>query len=108
MQALWSRWTPVARAAAAHAPARACCRTPPHVHRPRDAPCLRPHLTPKPHPRHPHLADQHQADVESGGIAGVSGRAQELGGSILTFFRSGYSAVSDGISNAQVPTLESA
>lgn len=49
----------------------------------------------------------HQSDVEAGGMAGVSGRAQELGGSILTFFRSGYSAVSDGISNAQVPTLES-
>jgi hypothetical protein len=52
-------------------------------------------------------ADSHQSDVEAGGMAGVSGRAQELGGSILTFFRSGYSAVSDGISNAQVPTLES-
>lgn len=50
---------------------------------------------------------QHQTDVEAGGAASVSGRAQELGGSILTFFRSGYTAVSDGISNASVPTLES-
>lgn len=47
---------------------------------------------------------QQQTDVEAGGVAG---RAQELGGSILTFFRSGYTTVSDGISNASVPTLES-
>ncbi|KAI8467688.1 MAG: Got1/Sft2-like family-domain-containing protein [Monoraphidium minutum] len=50
---------------------------------------------------------QQQTDVEAGGPATVSGRAQEIGGSILTFFRSGYSTVSDGISNASVPSLES-
>jgi hypothetical protein len=52
------------------------------------------------------LADQNQGDVEAG-TSTVSGRAQEVGGSILTFFRLGYTAVSDGISNASVPTLES-
>ncbi|GBF97008.1 hypothetical protein Rsub_09805 [Raphidocelis subcapitata] len=56
---------------------------------------------------------QQHADVEGGGAAGgpgpagISGRAQELGGSILTFFRSGYTTVSDGIGSAQIPTLES-
>lgn len=57
---------------------------------------------------------QQQADVEAGTAgtapAAASGqigkRAEELGGSISSFFRSGYTAVSDGITTIGNTSLE--
>jgi hypothetical protein len=55
---------------------------------------------------------QQQTDVEAGGStaaagAGIAAKAEEVGSSITSFFRSGYAAVSDGVTSIGNTSLES-
>jgi hypothetical protein len=72
-----------------------------------------PGQSPKQPPASSLLADwntyQQQHDLESGTGASTSSigqQAEEFGNNILSFFRSGYTAVSDGVSNVRAPSLE--
>lgn len=60
---------------------------------------------------------QHQVDVEAGGAGSVGSipasttgqlgrKAEDLGNSVSVFFRSGYTAVSDGITTIGSTSLE--
>eukprot|EP00882_Tetradesmus_deserticola_P020687 GHRQ01022351.1.p1 GENE.GHRQ01022351.1~~GHRQ01022351.1.p1 ORF type:complete len:240 (+),score=89.54 GHRQ01022351.1:175-894(+) len=54
---------------------------------------------------------QQKSDVEAGvgtaaAGAGISAKAEEVGSSITSFFRSGYTAVSDGVTNISTTGLE--
>ena len=73
-----------------------------------------PGQSPKQPPPSSLLADwntyQQQHDLESGTGASTSSsigqQAEELGNNILSFFRNGYTSVSDGVSNVRAPSLE--
>uniref|UniRef100_A0A383VCL2 Vesicle transport protein n=1 Tax=Tetradesmus obliquus TaxID=3088 RepID=A0A383VCL2_TETOB len=54
---------------------------------------------------------QQQSDVEAGGStaaagSGIAAKAEEVGSSITSFFRSGYAAVSDGVTTIGNTSLE--
>eukprot|EP00879_Flechtneria_rotunda_P014986 GHRR01015659.1.p1 GENE.GHRR01015659.1~~GHRR01015659.1.p1 ORF type:complete len:189 (+),score=29.63 GHRR01015659.1:210-776(+) len=52
---------------------------------------------------------QEQADVEAGTTSTsnqITKTAEDVSNSITSFFRTGYAAVSDGVSNVQAPNLE--